>query len=181
MKLYIILISLTLAFTVNAQKYISKSGETHFKASVEAFEPVEAKNNSTTVVFDTDNGQMAALIFIKAFRFDIALMEEHFNENYMDSDEFPKATFKGHIKDFDKSLLNSKAKTFDLIGILTIRGKEKDVQTKVHLSKKGEFIKMASTFQVSPQNFDIEIPKIVREKIAKHILIDCNYELKKKL
>lgn len=180
MKIQLTLISFLLTASLFAQKYITKEGQTHFKASVEAFEPVEAENNSTTVVLNTENGQMAALIFVKAFRFDIALMEEHFNENYMDSDEHPKATFKGQIKDFDIKQLSSEAKTFDLTGILTVRGKEKEINTKVTLTKEGDVISVTSHFQVTPQEFGIEIPSLVREKIAENILIDCNYELKQK-
>ena len=108
-KILIMCMFLTVG-TVAAQKYYTKTGKTDFKASVAAFEPVEAKSNSTTAVLKVDSGEFAALLFIKSFHFKVALMEEHFNENYMDSDKFPKATFKGKLEGFNMSDLSSTAK-----------------------------------------------------------------------
>ncbi len=180
MKKILILCFLFVAGSVSAQKYYTKTGETDFKASVEAFEPVEAKSNSTTVVLKTDSGDIAALLFMKSFHFKVALMEEHFNENYMDSDKFPKATFKGKLKDFNMSDLSSTAKEISLSGTLTVRGKAKDMQTTAMISKDGDKIIIKSKFSVKPQDFDIDIPSIVRNKIAKEINVTLNYELVEK-
>lgn len=179
MKNILLLGILLIAYTVNAQKYFTKTGFTEFKASVEAFEPVEAKNNSTTVILDTENGEIASLLFIKAFNFRVALMQEHFNENYMDSNEHPKATFKGKLLDFNyKSIENSK--TFKLQGVLTIKGKPKTIDTTATLSKNGENLILESSFNVSPSDFDIEIPNVVRKKIAETVDVNLSYELVKK-
>ena len=99
MKKVAITLFLLVSFSTFAQKYYTKTGNTKFKASVEAFEPVEATNNSTTAIINVTSGEIASLLFIKAFNFRVALMQEHFNENYMDSGTFPKATFKGLISD----------------------------------------------------------------------------------
>lgn len=180
-KLIVVLL-LFVTTTITAQsKYFTKSGHTAFKASVEAFEPVEAKNKSTTAVLNTETGAIAALLFVKAFHFEIALMEEHFNENYMDSDKFPKATFKGNIENFNVDKLSSTAKEFTINGTLNIRGIDKEVEVKTMLSKndKGAII-LNGSFSVNPQDFDIKIPKIVRKKIAETINIELNYELVQK-
>jgi polyisoprenoid-binding protein YceI len=177
-KLIVVLL-LFVTTTITAQsKYFTKSGQTAFKASVEAFEPVEAKNNSTTAILNTETGAIAALLFVKAFHFEIALMEEHFNENYMDSDKLPKATFKGNIENFNVDKLSSTAKEFTINGTLNIRGIDKEVEIKTMLSKndKGAII-LNGSFSVNPQDFDIKIPKIVRKKIAETINIELNYEL----
>lgn len=179
MKKILYLLFFLLAQIVSAQKYYTKTGHTAFKASVAAFEPVEAENNSTTVVMNASNGQLAALLFVKAFRFKIALMEEHFNENYMDSDQYPKATFKGQIQDFDWSKLK-KNKQFSLEGVLTVRGKEKRVKTPVTIKEEGGKVHFNGSFTVKPEDFDIKIPGIVKEKIAKEMTIDLDYELVKK-
>jgi hypothetical protein len=163
--------------TMTAQKYYTKTGETDFKASVAAFEPVEAKSNSTTAVLKVDSGELAALLFIKSFHFRIALMEEHFNENYMDSDKHPKATFKGKLNNFNMGDLSDTAKEYKLSGTLTVRGEKKEIETMAKVSKSGEKILLESSFSVKPQDFGIEIPSIVREKIAKEINIALNYEL----
>lgn len=179
MKKILYLSLILLAQTLSAQKYYTKTGHTEFKASVAAFEPVEAENNSTTVVMNTSNGQVAALLFVKAFRFKIALMEEHFNENYMDSDQYPKATFKGKLKGFDWAELK-KGKQFSLEGVLTVRGKEKHIKTPVTIKEEGGKVHFNGSFTVKPDDFDIKIPGIVKEKIAKEMTIDLDYELVKK-
>lgn len=180
MKTQLTLLCVLLTLTLYAQKHITKNGETHFTASVETFEPVEAKNTSSTVVLNTESGQMAVLLFVKAFHFDIALMEEHFNENYMDSDQYPKATFRGQITNFDSSILNKEKTQFTLEGQLSIRGKEKKIQTPIFISKANNSISLTYSFKVSPEEFGIEIPGIVRKKIAKDILIEGDYVLNPK-
>jgi polyisoprenoid-binding protein YceI len=169
-----------ISLNISAQKYFTKTGSTEFKASVEAFEPVEAVNKSTTVILNSENGQIAGLLFVKAFHFEIALMQEHFNENYMDSDKYPKATFRGQLVDFDLSELTTQEKEFSLKGTLTVKGKDKIIDTIAKLKKEGDKIIFTAVFGVSPQDFDIKIPSIVRDKIAKSINLTLNYELVKK-
>lgn len=164
-----------------AQKYITQSGTTEFKASVQAFEPVEATNQSTTAVLNTANGEVAALLFIKAFHFKVALMEEHFNENYMETDAYPKASFKGSLKHFDLGKLSDVPKDYPLQGELTIRGITQPIETMARLYKDGDKIIVRTTFKVSPNDFGIDIPKIVEEKIAKEINITARYELAEKI
>ena len=179
MKNILVLTVILLSQSLFAQKYFTRTGITNFKASVEAFEPVEATNKSTSVVLKTDTGEIAALLLVKAFQFRVALMQEHFNENYMDSDSYPKATFKGVIKDFDFSQINSK-KEYIIKGKLTVRGVDKEIETKAKLSNTGNQIILTSNFSVTPQDFNIKIPSIVKEKIAKTINVSLNYELNEK-
>ncbi|MEW7290248.1 YceI family protein [Aquimarina sp. 2304DJ70-9] len=180
MRTVLCIIMIMITPITKAQKYFTKTGLTEFKASVEAFEPVEAKNNSTTVVFKEDTGELAALLFVKAFHFEIALMEEHFNENYMDSDEFPKATFKGKIEGFEASNLIEKDKEYILKGILTIKGKPREIETKVKIKRINNSITLCAEFDVNPKDFDIKIPGIVKKKIAEKTQILIDYELTQK-
>lgn len=181
MKKYLVVLTMIfIANLVHGQKYFTKTGFTEFKASVETFEPVEAKNNSTTAILNVESGEVAALMFIKAFRFNVALMEEHFNENYMDSDKYPKATFKGSIKDFDLASLSSTPKEYKVTGVLTIRGKDKPVESTVSLKLIEEKIMVSGGFSVKPEDFDIEIPSVVSKKIAENVNINLEYELVKK-
>lgn len=165
---------------VMAQKYFTKTGTTEFKASVEAFEPVEAKNASTTAILNTANGEVAVLLFMKSFHFDIALMEEHFNENYMDSDKFPKSTFKGKLEGFDFSKLGKDETELPVSGTLTIRGKSQSVKSTAKLKLVDGKVMVHATLTVKPEDYGIEIPSVVREKIAKSINIIMDYELVKK-
>lgn len=164
---------------IMAQKYFTRTGTTHFKASVATFEPVEATNKSTTAILKTETGDVAAQLFVSAFQFKVALMQEHFNENYMDSDTYPKAIFRGKLQDFSMKNL-SEEKEFLLKGTLTIKGKAKKINTKAKVFSKNKKLFLQTTFNVKPQDFNIEIPSIVRKKIAKEIKITVDYELVEK-
>ena len=179
MKKVLLLAIVLLSQTIIAQKYFTRTGSTNFKASVEAFEAVEATNNSTSVVLKTDSGDIAALLLIKAFRFKVALMQEHFNENYMDSDKHPKATFRGKIDGFNLSDIDTK-KEYRIKGTLTVRGIKKDIETTGTFTKSKGKLKLNTMFSVTPQDFDIKIPSIVRKKIAKSINVTLDYELVEK-
>ena len=78
-----------------SQKMMTRTGEIKFEASMPAFEEIAATNSTVSCIFDETTGDFVALALIKSFKFKAPLMEEHFNENYMESSKFPKATFKG--------------------------------------------------------------------------------------
>ena len=179
MKKIIVLTLLVISQITSAQKYFTRTGATEFKASVAAFEPVEASNKSTTVILKSDTGDIAAQLFINAFQFRVALMQEHFNENYMDSHTYPKATFRGKIQDFSLANINS-GKKYPLEGTLTIRGKRKEINTTVSIQLKDDTIILKSEFKLNPNDFGIKIPNIIRKKIAKQINITLHYEMVEK-
>ena len=91
---------------VAQEKYSTKNGTIVFEASVPSFEEVKAKNENVSAILNVETGDFASLVLINGFRFKVALMEEHFNENYMESSKFPKAILKGKLKDFSTSKLS---------------------------------------------------------------------------
>src|SRR5688572_15543260 len=102
MKKLIAITAFLLAGSLSAQdKLVTKNGKITFEASVPSFEEVKATNAASTFVLNPKTGEFASLALMKGFRFKVALMEEHFNENYIESDKFPKATFRGKIEGFD--------------------------------------------------------------------------------
>lgn len=163
-----------------AQKVITRTGEIKFEASVPTFEEIAAKNNSVSCIFDLNKGALVSLALVKAFRFKIPLMEEHFNENYMESTKYPKATFKGVVVDFDASKLTSKKTSYDIDGELTIHGVTKKIKTKIIVSKISEKIEVSSTFYISPEDYSVEIPSIVKNKISDKVKIVLHYILESK-
>lgn len=177
MKNIFILISLLFVGHSYSQKYFTKTGTTEFKASVDTFEPVEAINNSTTAIVNMATGEVAALLFISAFQFDIALMQEHFNENYMFSADFPKAKFKGQLLNFKAENLSSTSQTFQLKGKITIKGISKSLQIPVQLKRLNQQLIVDADFGINPLDHDIEIPNAVEEKIAKTVKINLHYAL----
>ena len=180
MKNIILIVLLVFSIQLTAQeKYYTKSGKIIFESSVPAFEEVKATNTKVTAILK-DNGNIAALALTKGFRFKIALMEEHFNENYIESDKYPKAKFSGKISGFSISDLSNEAKEYSIIGKLTLRGITKELTISSTLKMVDNTIYLVSNFTVTPEDFKIEIPSIVRKKIAKEVDVSLAFELKKK-
>lgn len=182
-KSFINSLLLLLVFAVNtnlsAQKLITKTGSIKFQASMPSYEEVAAENKSVSAVLEQSTGDFASLVLIKGFRFKVALMEEHFNENYMESEKFSKATLKGKIDDFDISKVTNTPKNFTLKGDLTIHGKTKPVTVILKISKAPNGINVTGSFDAKPEDYGIEIPGLVRKKIAEKVKIDYNFTLTK--
>ncbi|WP_299113998.1 YceI family protein [uncultured Winogradskyella sp.] len=163
--------------SVTAQKLIDKKGKITFEASEKTFEPVKATNASVTAILNTDTGEMASLALMKSFRFKNSLMEEHFNENYIESETYPKAKFRGELLDFDYSNLGENTTSVTVDGKIELRGKEKQIRTTLNIKKSNGSIIMQGSFKVTPADFDIEIPSIVRKKIANEIIVYLDFNL----
>lgn len=164
--------------TISQNKYLTKTGTVSFEASVPSFEEVAANNSTVTAILNAENGEFAALALVKGFRFKNALMEEHFNENYAESSKYPKATFKGTLSDFDFDSLKS---TYNVSGELEFHGVSKSFENiSVNISQDGSTLIMSGSFKANPADFNIEIPSIVRKKIAESVDVSFTFELKKK-
>ncbi|GAA4291507.1 YceI family protein [Aestuariibaculum suncheonense] len=162
------------------EKYLTKTGTVSFEASVPSFEEVKATNQSVTAILNSENGEFAALVLVNGFRFKNALMEEHFNENYAESDTYPKATFKGVIDDFNFSDIKQNT-ALTISGELNFHGKTKILKSiPVKTVKTNETIEISGTFKAYASDFDIKIPKIVSNKIAETIDVSFDFKLSKK-
>lgn len=161
------------------QKYFTKTGHVSFFSDA-ALEDIEAHNYQTTALLDASSGKMAYKVPIKGFEFKKALMQEHFNENYMDSDSFPEATFDGSIEDI-KKVDFTKAGTYDVTvkGKLTIHGvtKEVSVPGKVVVDPDKK-VTANATFKVALKDYNIKNDKV--QNIANDIEIRVNVEMPKK-
>lgn len=176
--LFLFLFVSTISFGQN--KYLTKTGEVDFEASVPSFEEVAAKNNSVTAIINVDNGEVAALILVTAFRFKNALMEEHFNENYAESDKFPKTTFKGKLLDFSFDKLNGPT-DLRIDGELEFHGVKKQFsKIPIRLEYQRNKIIISGNFDIRPSDFDIDIPKIVQRKVSDTVKVTFQFELLKK-
>lgn len=164
---------------IQAQKYFTKTGEISFYSST-SMEDIEAISNSANSVYDPESGKIQWAVLIKSFEFEKALMQDHFNENYMESSKYPKATFKGEIKDKDKLLLHKNG-TYEVafVGELTIHGETNEITSKATFKVKDGSISATSLFTVLVSDYGIEVPAIVRDNIAKEIqiTIKADYEV----
>ena len=167
---------LGIVFTTNAQdKYISKSGHIWFYSKT-ALEVIEAHNNQVATVIDIKKGEIAFNLLMKSFKFERALMEEHFNENYMESSKYPKCTFSGKFIGFDDDNFK-KSGTYNTTveGDMTMHGVTKHIKQTGTVEVKDGVLKIKSKFNIKPEDFNIQIPGIVRDKIASsmQVTVDC--------
>jgi hypothetical protein len=177
----VFLIAISAVGSLQAQsKYIDKKGKVIFEATADLFEPVKATNESVTVVLNVETNEIASLALVKSFRFKNSLMEEHFNENYIESETYPKATFKGKLLDFKFSDLSKSLTEVIVEGKVELHGKEKQIRTTLKIGKFGDSIIIQGSFSVTPADFDIEIPSIVKNKIAKEIEVSLDFKLNQK-
>ena len=151
------------------EKIVSYTGTTNFEASIPFFEEVRAINEKTTCILITKTGEIACWMYIKDFKFKRDLMRDHFNRNYMESNRFPKAIFKGKIEKFDLKNLSSELNQYEITGKITIRGRTKRITIKGTLKKVDAGIELYSAFPLNTDDFRIEIPFIVRSKISKNV------------
>ncbi|TCK68929.1 YceI-like domain-containing protein [Winogradskyella wandonensis] len=182
MKRLLILFTLLTSIGIFAQsKYLTKTGKVTFEASVPSFEEVKATNKNTTAIINTENGEFAALVLVKGFRFKNALMEEHFNENYAESDDYPKATFKGTIANFSMDELSaSNIKSYS--GSITFHGKTKTLDNEsLNIKKQTDgSLLIKGELKLNVADFDIEIPKIVSNKLSSEVNVSYEFVLNKK-
>jgi hypothetical protein len=173
----ILMLCFLVANGIYSQKMMTRTGEIKFEASMPAFEEIAGTNSTVSCILDQSTGDFAALALVKAFKFKAPLMEEHFNENYMESSKFPKATFKGKIANFDAKKISSKKTEFDIEGELTIHGVTKKIKTKLALISNGGKITASSMILVKPKEYNVEIPSLVKDKIAENVKVSMNFIL----
>ena len=113
MKTTTLLFLLFTAFSVIAQdKFFTNTGTINFEASVPLYEEVKAVNRQVAILLEPKTSTFICTVVIKDFRFKLNLMQEHFNENYMESNRYPKAIFKGKIQKFDLKDITEVAKQY---------------------------------------------------------------------
>jgi len=176
---FLVCLCLVLTHFCWSQKYLSRTAELKFDASVPNMVEIAAKNNSVSAILDASTGKFAVNALINQFSFKIPLMEEHFNENYMETSKFPNAKFSGQIANFDPAKLASKG-TYEVEGDLTIHGVTKKVKSKITLVMAGGKVNANCNFSVRAQDYKIEIPSLVKEKFAENIKVVFDGELTSK-
>ena len=162
---------------VAQEKKTATNGNITFEASVPFYEAVEAKNNQVFSVLNTKNGIISFVAVIKNFQFERSLMQDHFNANYMESDKYPKATFKGQIEKFTLDKLNTTPTEYYIKGKINIHGVTKNIRVPANISKTASnAIVIRSFFTLNTEDFKIEIPFMVRNKIAQNVNVTLNTE-----
>ncbi|MFT5149134.1 MAG: hypothetical protein ACI81Y_002638 [Glaciecola sp.] len=178
-KISLIILGLGLCASVNAQKHFTKAGSITFYSDAPT-EKIEAVNSKATSVIDTESGDIQWSVLIKAFKFEKALMEEHFNENYMESSKFPKGIFKGKITNLsDVDFSTDGEYTANIAGSLTIHGVEKEIETTGLITILKGDVMGSSEFEITLLDYEIEIPSVVADNISKTVLLKIHAEYAK--
>lgn len=175
----IFLLFLIIGANLKAQKYFSKTGEISFYSHT-PIEDIEAVSKTATTVFDAESRKIQWAVLIKSFEFEKALMQEHFNENYMESSKYPKASFKGKLsEDSDLNLQKDGRYIVAVLGDLTIHGVTQPVKTSATFNVEDGVIMAQTNLKIVVADYGIEIPSVVKENIAKEleIKIKANYEV----
>ena len=178
--IFILPVFLLINLVTTAQKVYTKNGNVSF-FSKSSMENIQADNNQLVSVFVPKTGDLQFSVLIKGFHFKKALMEEHFNESYMESDKYPKALFKGTITNMSKiNVAADGVYTVEVTGDLTIHGVTQKVTTSGTLTIKSGIITATSKFKVKLADYKISIPAVVKNNIAEMIEINvsCVYDKK---
>jgi polyisoprenoid-binding protein YceI len=180
LKKNLIAIAGLLLLTTAAQaqeKYFTKSGRIEFYSKA-PLEDIEAKNKTVMAVLDSKTGAIQFAVQMKGFEFEKALMQEHFNENYVESEKFPKAEFKGTISN-NGDINYAKAGTYNakVKGKLTLHGVTKDVETTGTVKVDGGKLDAVSSFNIQLSDYNIKIPSVVKDKISNNVKITVDTKL----
>lgn len=179
-KLLLPFLLLAVTITFGQSKYMTKSGSMSFEASQPSFEPIEATHSAVSALLNADTGELAVLALVRGFRFPLALMEEHFNENYIESHQYPKTSFKGSILNFDSNALSNQPRTVQLTGELSMHGVTKLISVSATITQSDEQITLTSSFSVKTSDFGIKIPSLVRKQIDENVQVEVSLPLQRK-
>ena len=175
-KILLIAVLVATSYCGFAQKLLTKNGEITFDATVAgSVDEVKATNKTVSSILDKSTGDFVVQALIKSFKFKVALMEEHFNENYMESDKLPKTTFKGKIISY-----SGKPGTYDVEGDLTIHGVAKKVKTKVTVAGEGNAVTVTGSFNVKLADYKLEVPALAKKTLAENAKISFKLSLEGK-
>ena len=168
MKNLLILIVLSVSTQAYAQRYFSKTAHIKFFSHTSA-EDIKANNYKSSIIIDKASGVVQVEGLIKMFEFEKALMQEHFNENYLESDTYPKATFKGKGNFSGVNFAADGNYSVNVAGQLTMHGATKDVSATATIKISGGKIEGSTKFYINPRDYNVKIPDVVKGQISDKI------------
>ncbi|MBI3219482.1 MAG: YceI family protein [Bacteroidetes bacterium] len=161
-----------------AQKYAASKSTVSFYSHA-TIEDIKAANTTSIALADLSTNTVAFSISIKDFAFDKKLMQEHFNEKYMESEKYPKSTFQGTVQGFDATKKGEQA--VKAIGKLTMHGVTKDVELPGTMEATTDTsLSIKATFTVKLEDYKIKIPQVLWQNIAEEIEVKVDFTLLKK-
>jgi len=175
MRKYLFFIAMMMTIVSYGQKYISEKAFVSFYSHA-LIEDIKANNTKASCVFDTATGDIAFSILIKDFVFAKPLMQEHFNEKYMESEKFPKSTFQGKIVGFNAS--KKGPQTVKAQGKIILHGVTRNIDIPGTMEVQGNRVLMKSVFVAKLVDYNITRPEIMFQKIAEQVDVTVEFTLK---
>jgi polyisoprenoid-binding protein YceI len=169
-KIFLVAASIVVANMTQAQIYMGKTCVTHFFSKT-SMKDIEAKSNTAKPVLDAASGNFQMRVQNTSFKFESSFMEEHFNENYMESEKFPYATFKGKINEKIDYTKDGEYKV-TCTGSMEMHGTTNQITTSGTLTVKGKEITVVSKFKIKPADYKIKVPSLYVKEIAEEIDVD---------
>jgi hypothetical protein len=167
-KLFILVLLVASVGAFGQGKFIAKNAFISFYSST-PMENILGESNEAVTILNSDNGEIIFQAIMTTFHFKRALMEEHFNENYMESSKFPKSKFSGKIEGFNKDMLKAPVANIKITGQFNVHGVEKTITVPGTLGLENGKLVATSKFKVVPEDYGIAIPSLVRDKIGKEM------------
>lgn len=165
-----------LSVGVQAQPLVTRSGYASFFSST-PLEDIKAENNQVQAAIDPVKKTLAFAMLMKGFLFDKDLMQEHFNENYVESDKFPKATFNGNYTG-NVDLTKNGNYPIQVTGAITLHGVTRPLTVPATLVVQDKILMGQAKFYLKPADFNIKIPALVKNNIAKEIAVTVKTDFK---
>ncbi len=157
------------------ESFITNRGKVHFNAST-PLEDIDATNERVNAILKPGEEAFGAVMLIAEFEFRRRLMQEHFNENYMESETYPKATFEGRISGLSE-LGEGDRRNLPVSGSLTIHGVTRPLETSAEVTRTSVGYELHSAFTVRPEDHEVEVPKLLFNKIAEEVAVDVTLSL----
>jgi hypothetical protein len=180
-KLFLITtLLLGIATTVFCQTYKTREGVIYFNPNKDPKnKEYAAQTKEATAVLKVETGEVALLVPMKSFHFNNALLEEHFNENYLHTNKYPNGTYKGKLIGFTKSMLEKDGDyKLSSEGEMELHGVKKPFKAPVLLKVKNKVVTFVCNFNVKAQDYNIEIPDIVKPKLAEFTPLEATIPFK---
>jgi len=176
LRRFSILVMLLLGYVASpAQKFTAEHGELSF-FSDGIVEDIEAKNGQVGSLFDAGNGDVVFIAKIRDFVFPKSLMREHFNEKYMETERFPKATFQGKLVGVKTGAAGEQR--VRAVGKLNMHGVTRDIDVPGTVEFNGGKLVTKSKFKVKLEDYNIKIPTLVWQNIAEEVEVRVEFTYK---
>jgi polyisoprenoid-binding protein YceI len=174
-KSFIIILFAAYWMPVHAQKFITEKTSVVFYSHA-SIEDIKATNQKTSGLFDASTGDIAFVVPVNEFQFAKSLMQEHFNEKYMETEKYPRSTFQGKITGYDPGAAGEQKVVAK--GKLTIHGVTQTVEIPGTIAKQGDGLLMNAVFVVKLEDYKVQIPKLLWQNIAEQVEVTLNFSFK---